>query len=108
MYFDIPFWLSAVFIGAGLVLLARSSSKFVDAAADIARVFGISPLVIGVVIIGFGTSAPELFVSAMSGISGHAEISLGNAYGSCVFTWAIRSDPAPSEERTVVSESGEQ
>lgn len=89
MYFDIPFWLSAVFIGAGLVLLAWSSSKFVDAAADIARVFGISPLVIGVVIIGFGTSAPELFVSAMSGISGHAEISLGNAYGSCVFNVAV-------------------
>ena len=41
------------------------------------------------VIIGFGTSAPELCVSTMSGISGHANLSLGNAYGSCIFNIAI-------------------
>ena len=89
MYSDIPFWLSLVFMFGGLVLLAWSSDRFIDSAAAVARKLGISPLVVGMLVIGFGTSAPELFVSAMSGLSGHAGISLGNAYGSCIFNIAV-------------------
>ena len=89
MYTDIPFWLSVVFMFGGLAALAWSSDFFVDGAAAVAKILGISPFVIGMVIIGFGTSAPELCVSAMSGISGHANLSLGNAYGSCIFNIAM-------------------
>lgn len=89
MYADISFWLSVVFMLGGLVALAWSSDMFVDGAAVMAKALGISPFVIGMVIIGFGTSAPELAVSAMSGISGHSNLSLGNAYGSCVFNIAV-------------------
>ena len=89
MYADLPLWLSLAFMAAGLAALAWSSGFFVDGAAALARAFGISPFVIGMVIIGFGTSAPELCVSTMSGLSGHANISLGNAYGSCVFNIAV-------------------
>lgn len=89
MYSDIPFWLSLVFMFGGLVALAWSSDLFIDGAAALARALGISPFVIGMVIIGFGTSAPELCVSAMSGMSGHASLSLGNAYGSCIFNIAV-------------------
>ena len=89
MYTDIPFWLSAVFMLGGLAVLAWSSDVFVDGAAALAKAFGISPFIIGMVIIGFGTSAPELCVSTMSGISGHANLSLGNAYGSCIFNIAV-------------------
>ena len=89
MYADIPFWLSAVFMFGGLAALAWSSDFFVDGAAAVAKILGISPFIIGMVIIGFGTSAPELCVSTMSGLSGHANLSLGNAYGSCIFNIAM-------------------
>ena len=88
-YADIPFWLSIVFMLAGLAAIAWSSDVFVDGAAALARALGVSPFVIGMVVIGFGTSAPELCVSVMSGYSGHANLSLGNAYGSCVFNVAV-------------------
>ena len=89
MYTDVPFWLSLVMIVAGLAALAWSSDLFVDGAAKVAKALGISPFVIGMVIIGFGTSAPELCVSVMSGFSGHSNLSLGNAYGSCIFNIAV-------------------
>ena len=73
----------------GLAALAWSSDLFVDGAARLARILGISPFVIGMVIIGFGTSAPELCVSALSGVAGHSSLSLGNAYGSCIFNIAM-------------------
>lgn len=88
MYSDIPLWLSILFVVGGFVALAWSSDAFVDGASIVARVLGISPFIIGMVIIGFGTSAPELCVSLMSGLSDHANLSLGNAYGSCVFNIA--------------------
>ena len=89
MYTDIPFWLSIIFMLGGLAALAWSSDFFVDGAAAVAKILGISPFIIGMVIIGFGTSAPELCVSTMSGLSGHANLSLGNAYGSCIFNIAV-------------------
>ena len=85
MYGDIPFWLAALFVIGGLAALTWSSDFFIDGASALAKILGISPFIIGMVIIGFGTSAPELCVSAMSGISGHSNLSLGNAYGSCIF-----------------------
>lgn len=88
MYGDISLWLSLVFVLGGLTLLAWSSDLFVDGAAALAKSLGISPFIIGMVIIGFGTSAPELCVSVMSGVSGHSNVSLGNAYGSCIFNIA--------------------
>lgn len=81
--------LSIVFIVGGLFALAKSADMFVDAAGALARNFGISPLLVGMVIIGFGTSAPELIVSVISGLGGHSNLSLGNAYGSAIFNIGI-------------------
>ena len=89
MYSDIPLWLSIVMMAGGFAALAWSSDLFVDGAAHVARALGVSSFVIGMVIIGFGTSAPELCVSVMSGLSGHSDLSLGNAYGSCIFNIAV-------------------
>ena len=89
MYADVPLWLAIAFVVAGLAVLAWSSDVFVDGAAKLATVLGISPFIIGMVVIGFGTSAPELCVSALSGLSGHTDLSLGNAYGSCSFNIAL-------------------
>lgn len=88
MYTDIPVGLAALFILGGLVALAWSSDRFVVGAAALAKNLGVSAFVIGMVVVGFGTSAPELLVSAFSGLSGHTNLSLGNAYGSCVFNIA--------------------
>ena len=88
MYPDIPLWAACLFLLVGLGLLAWSADVFVDAAGKVARAMGVSPFIIGMVIIGFGTSAPELCVSALSGASGHSDLSLGNAYGSAIFNVA--------------------
>lgn len=74
---------------AGLALLTWSSDKFVDGAANVARLTGISPLVIGIVVIGFGTSAPEMLVSVTAALDGSPGISLGNAIGSNITNIAL-------------------
>lgn len=85
---DISLVLSLVFIVGGLIALTWSADVFIDGAGAIARRFGVSPLIVGMVIIGFGTSAPELAVSVLSGLGGHSNLSLGNAYGSSIFNIA--------------------
>jgi cation:H+ antiporter len=70
-------------------LLVWSADRFVDGSAAIARNFGMSPLLIGMVIVGFGTSAPEMVVSALAAIQGNAGIALGNAYGSNITNIAL-------------------
>ena len=67
---------------AGFILLMWSADTFTDNGAKIARIFNISPLVIGLLIFGFGTSAPEMLVSGLAAYDGHPEMSIGNAFGS--------------------------
>jgi len=79
--------ISAVILG--LALLVWSAERFVAGAASTARHFGMPPLLIGMVIVGFGTSAPEMVVSAISSFQGNPEIALGNAYGSNITNIAL-------------------
>ncbi|MGV6806420.1 MAG: calcium/sodium antiporter [bacterium] len=74
---------------AGLALLVWSADRFVDGAASTAGHFGMPPLLIGMVIVGFGTSAPEMVVSAISASQGNPGIALGNAYGSNITNIAL-------------------
>lgn len=67
---------------AGLILLVWSADRFVDGSAATARYFGMPSLLIGIIIVGFGTSAPEMVVSALAATAGNPGIALGNAYGS--------------------------
>lgn len=66
----------------GLALLVWSADAFVDGAAAVAKHLGMPALLIGMVIVGFGTSAPELVVSGLASYQGNPGIALGNAYGS--------------------------
>ena len=66
----------------GLVILVLGADRFVGGAAAVARHFGLPPLLIGIVVIGFGTSMPEMLVSATAAFRGTSGIALGNAYGS--------------------------
>jgi len=76
-------------IVSGLVLLVWSADRFVEGSALTARHFGMPPLLIGMVIVGFGTSAPEMVVSAISAVQGNPGIALGNAYGSNITNIAL-------------------
>lgn len=88
MYPAVPLWLAVAFVAAGLYVLAWSADRFVEGAEAVARLLGISPFIVGMVVVGFGTSAPELAVSALSGMAGHSNLALGNAYGSNIFNIA--------------------
>mgnify|MGYP006295485347 CR=1 FL=1 len=73
----------------GLALLVWSADRFVEGSASTARHFGMPPLLIGMVIVGFGTSAPEMVVSALSAAQGNPGIAIGNAYGSNIANIAL-------------------
>lgn len=80
---------AAIILAGGLFLLGWSAERFVDESAVFARRLGFSPFLIGMVIIGFGTSLPELTVSLLAASEGHADLALGNAYGSCSYNIAV-------------------
>lgn len=73
----------------GLGLLAWSADQFVDGAAGLAVRLGVSPMTIGLTIVAFGTSAPEILVSAMAAINGNPGLALGNAVGSNIANVAL-------------------
>lgn len=68
----------------GLALLAFAADRFVVAAARLSKLWGISPILIGALVVGMGTSAPELLVSVLAARAGELDLALGNAVGSNV------------------------
>lgn len=74
-----------VWIGVGLILLPLSAHFMVDSAVEIARYLGMSDLVIGLSIIAFGTSLPELAASVAGVLKGEDDLALGNIIGSNIF-----------------------
>ncbi len=80
---------AALAVVAGLAVLVWSADRFVEGSASAARHFGVPPLLIGMIIVGFGTSAPEMVVSALATSQGNPGIALGNAYGSNITNIAL-------------------
>ncbi|MCB1053269.1 MAG: calcium/sodium antiporter [Acidobacteria bacterium] len=76
-------------LGAGLVLLFWSADRFVDGAATISRIFRVSPLLIGMLLIGFFTSLPELVVSLLAAQQHHHDFALGNVIGSNIVNFSL-------------------
>ncbi|MBO6949686.1 MAG: calcium/sodium antiporter [Rhodospirillales bacterium] len=81
--------LSFLAVIGGLALLVWSADRFVDGAAATANHLSVPPLLIGMVIVGFGTSAPEMVVSAIAASQGNPGLALGNAYGSNIANIAL-------------------
>lgn len=81
--------LASLAVIIGLIVLVWSADKFVDGAGQTAQYFGMPKLLIGMLIIGFGTSAPEIMVSITSALQGNPGIALGNAYGSNIANIAL-------------------
>lgn len=76
-------------IVVGLFLLIKSADKFVEGASSVARYSGMPTLLIGMLVVGFGTSAPEMVVSAMAAVDGNPALALGNAIGSNIANIAL-------------------
>ena len=74
---------------AGLLVLTWSADRFVAGAAGLAQAMGVSTLIIGLTIVAFGTSAPEMLVSAMAAWQGNSGIAIGNAIGSNIANMAL-------------------
>jgi cation:H+ antiporter len=74
---------------AGFVILVWSADKFVEGAASTAKHLGMPSLLIGILIVGFGTSAPEMVVSAIAAMEGNPALALGNALGSNIVNIAL-------------------
>lgn len=75
---------SLIFVAAGIALLSYAADAFVDGAARLAVRFDISPVIVGAVIVGFGTSAPEMLVSGLAAGRGDLDLGVGNVIGSNV------------------------
>ena len=76
--------LGLVFALGGLSVLTLASDQFVKGAARLAIVFRVAPVIVGAVVIGFGTSAPEMVVSGLAAFDGNLDIGVGNVIGSNV------------------------
>ena len=72
-------------LAAGLILILLGANYLVDGASSVAKKFGLSEFIIGVTIVGIGTSAPEMVVSILSALQGKADMAIGNVVGSNIF-----------------------
>lgn len=82
-------------LAGGLVILAMAGDFLVDGAVSLARRGGFSPLVAGIFIVGFGTSAPEMLVAVQASMGGHPELAMGNIVGSNIANvWLVLGLPA--------------
>ncbi|MGP5435368.1 calcium/sodium antiporter [Psychrobacter alimentarius] len=82
-------WLAVIAILIGLAILVWSADVFIDGATTLAKKFSVPSFLIGVLILGIGTSAPEMVVSVLAAIEGSPELALGNAYGSNIINIAL-------------------
>lgn len=72
-------------LAGGLALILIGANLLTDGASAIARRWGVSDLIVGLTVVAFGTSAPELVISVVSAINGSGELAIGNAVGSNIF-----------------------
>ena len=76
--------LSSIYVVVGLILLMGASDRFVESAVRLSRTLGVSIVLIGALIVGLGTSLPELLVSAIASVDGQIDVAMANVTGSNV------------------------
>ncbi|MCB1671288.1 MAG: calcium/sodium antiporter [Gammaproteobacteria bacterium] len=102
--------LNFIYLGIGLLLLIKCADLMVAGSVSLARKLGVSTLIIGLTVISFGTSLPELLVSFNAGMDGNADFAISNVVGSnianvlLVLGVAAIVRPLPVKDSTVVSE----
>lgn len=80
---------SILLLLAGLALILIGANCLTDGASDVARRMGVSDLIVGLTVVAFGTSAPELAISIISALDGSAELAVGNVVGSNMFNTLV-------------------
>jgi cation:H+ antiporter len=78
-----------LFLVVGLVILWKSAELLVSGAVGLARMLGVSPLIIGLTIVAMGTSAPEVAASIAAAVRGAGDVAIGNVYGSNIANLAL-------------------
>ena len=81
--------MSFLFLVIGFVLLVKGADILINSASKLAAFFGVSPFIIGLSVVAFGTSAPEATVGVLSGIDHTNQLSLGDVVGSCIANIAL-------------------
>ena len=76
--------LEIILIVVGFILLIKGADILVSAAANIAKKFKLSEMLIGLTIVAIGTSLPEIFITIVSSMDGHSDLIISNAIGSCI------------------------
>ena len=102
---------AAITLIIGFVLLTKGADYFIENSASFAEEKGISPHVVGVTIVAFGTSLPELLVSIISSLQDYNDLALGNIVGSnisniglvlaistFIFYYVLKTDISPAED----------
>ncbi|MDE4454387.1 calcium/sodium antiporter [Psychrobacter sp. DAB_AL62B] len=82
-------WLAVIAVLIGLTILVWSADVFIEGATTLANHLRVPSFLVGVVILGLGTSAPEMVVSVLAALQGSPELALGNAYGSNIMNIAL-------------------
>lgn len=82
---DMPLWRSAAYLLIGLLIVVASAELTVSSAVSVARMLGLSDAVVAIILIGLGSSLPELSISVAAVLKGHHRMSVGNLIGSNVF-----------------------
>jgi cation:H+ antiporter len=82
-------WTAIIALVLGLALLMFSADRFIAGSASAARSLGVPVLIIGLIVVGFGTSMPEIFVSAVAALAGERDLGIGNAIGSNITNIAL-------------------
>ncbi|RKY02950.1 MAG: hypothetical protein DRP54_00685 [Spirochaetes bacterium] len=77
-------WFNLVVLGISFYILFKSADFFVESAVGISKYYNLPKMLVGIIIVGFGTTAPEIAVSAIASFRGHPEIAFGNAIGSVI------------------------
>jgi len=77
------------YLVVGLILLIFAADKFILGAAALAKHLGVSTMLVGLIVVGFGTSAPEMVVSAIASFKGNSGLAMGNAIGSNITNIAL-------------------
>lgn len=91
--------INVLLLVTGLALILFGADFLTDGASSLAKRFRISSMVIGLTVVAFGTSTPELSVSVLSALEGNAELSIGNVVGSNIFNILMIVGITPSSRR---------
>lgn len=81
--------LELILIIIGFIFLIKGADLFVKASISIAKKFGLSEMLIGLIIVAIGTSLPEIFITITSAKEGHSDLIIGNAIGSCICNFLL-------------------